>query len=45
MTRPAWTPMHKLDIYEGCERGDMANTEWLFNRLVSLPSSIVDYPV
>ena len=45
MTRPAWTPMHRLDIYEGCERGDMSNTEWLFNRLVSLPSSIVDYPV
>tara|TARA_B100001142_G_scaffold329777_1_gene394320 strand:- start:4747 stop:5907 length:1161 start_codon:yes stop_codon:yes gene_type:complete len=44
MTRPVWTPMHQLDIYKKCKRGDMTNTEWLFDRLVSLPSSIVDYP-
>lgn len=45
MTRPAWTPMHKLPMYSNCEKGDMTNTEWLFDRLVSVPSSIVDYSI
>ena len=40
MTRPAWTPMHKLEIYKNCLKSDLHNTNWLFDRIVSLPSSI-----
>ena len=41
MTRPTWTPMHKLAIYQDCQRDEMANTEWLFDRLVNVPSSVI----
>lgn len=37
--RPAWTPMHMLAMYEACPRSDLAVTEDVFRRLVSLPSS------
>lgn len=43
MTRPAWTPMHKLAINIDCQIGELTNTEWLFDRLVSVPSSAVMY--
>jgi perosamine synthetase len=39
MTRPAWTPMHKLAMNHDCQKGDMKNTEWLFRRIVNVPSS------
>jgi len=39
MTRPAWTPMHKLSMNHDCQKGDMKNTEWLFSRIVNVPSS------
>lgn len=41
MTRPAWTPMHKLDINQDCQHSDMRNTEWLADRIVNVPSSII----
>jgi perosamine synthetase len=37
--RPAWTPMHMLPMYRDCPRADLAVTEDVFRRLVSLPSS------
>ena len=40
MTRPAWIPMHKLDINKNCQHDDMENTEWLFDRIVNVPSSV-----
>ena len=39
MTRPVWTPMHRLSIYKHHFNNHLENTEWLFDRLVSLPSS------
>ncbi len=39
MTRPTWTPMHKLAMNYDCQKSDMKNTEWLFNRIVNVPSS------
>ena len=39
MTRPVWTPMHRLPMYAACPRGDLATVEWLEQRLVSIPSS------
>jgi perosamine synthetase len=37
--RPAWTPMHMLEMYRACPSSDLAVTEDVFRRLVSLPSS------
>lgn len=39
MTRPVWELMHRLPMFSGAERGDLANAEWLAERLVNLPSS------
>ena len=39
MTRPTWTPMHQLPMYKSCQKTNMKNTEWLFNRVVNVPSS------
>ena len=38
-TRPVWRPMHKLDIYQKFKKIDLTNTEWLYDRLVNVPSS------
>jgi perosamine synthetase len=38
-TRPIWTPMHRLPMYAGCERGDLTNTDQAASRVVNLPSS------
>ncbi len=40
ITRPVWTPVHKLKMYRTYSRDDMLNTNWIFNRAVSLPSSV-----
>ncbi|MHB1099935.1 MAG: LegC family aminotransferase, partial [Burkholderiales bacterium] len=40
MTRPAWTPMHRLEMYENCPRmGDLGVAEDIERRLVNIPSS------
>jgi len=43
MTRPIWTPMHKLSINQDCHKGNMTNTEWLHERIVNVPSSMVSH--
>ena len=40
MTRPAWTPMHMLKMFRDCQYLDLSNTEWLFERIVNVPSSV-----
>jgi perosamine synthetase len=40
MTRPAWTPMHLLDMYKDCFRMDLSSTQWISDRLINLPSSV-----
>lgn len=40
MTRPIWTLMSRLPMFEHCPRGDLANSEWLEDRVVNLPSSV-----
>jgi len=40
MTRPAWRPMHQLELNQDCEHSDMSNTEWLSDRVVNVPSSV-----
>ena len=39
-TRPIWTLMHKLAIFENCHSGDLKNSEWLEKRVVNIPSSV-----
>jgi perosamine synthetase len=39
MTRPAWTPMHRLAPYRDCPRMGLATAESLERRLINLPSS------
>ena len=39
MTRPAWCPMHSLEIFAKCLSGPMEVTEMITNRLVNIPSS------
>jgi perosamine synthetase len=40
MTRCLWTPMHYSPMYENYQRDDLANTEYLFDRVVNIPSSV-----
>lgn len=37
--RPAWTPMHMLEIHADCPRAPLPVTEGLSRRIISLPSS------
>ena len=39
-TRTAWTPMHKLKMYEKCQKFNLKNTDWAFERIVNVPSSV-----
>jgi perosamine synthetase len=41
MTRPAWTLMNKLPMYEKCLATNLDNAHWLEDRLVNIPSSIL----
>lgn len=40
MTRPAWTPMHRLSMFVDCPRMDLSVTENLEKRMVNIPSSV-----
>ena len=39
-TRPAWIPMHKLPMFKKNQKDHLSQTNWFFERIVSLPSSI-----
>lgn len=41
MMRPIWTLMSHLPMYEKCLHGDLTSSEWLHDRIVNLPSSIL----
>lgn len=41
MTRPIWTLMHKLPMFEGCQRDDQTNAQLLEQRIVNIPSSVI----
>jgi perosamine synthetase len=42
MTRPIWTLMNKLPMYEHVQCGDLTNSEWLEERVVNIPSSVIN---
>ncbi|AHB75665.1 MULTISPECIES: LegC family aminotransferase [Pandoraea] len=41
MTRPIWALMSRLPIYANALRGPLENSEWLEERVVNLPSSVL----
>jgi len=42
MTRPTWTLINKLSMFKNCQRGSLVNAEWLADRVVNIPSSVIN---
>ena len=42
MTRPAWEPLHKLDMFRDSHKTQLINTDWAYDRIINLPSSFND---
>lgn len=40
MTRPIWVLMNKLSMFKDAQCVDLKNSEWLYKRVVNLPSSV-----
>lgn len=40
MTRPIWTLMSKLPMFNHCQNDGLVNSLWLVDRVVNLPSSV-----
>ena len=40
-TRPIWTLMNKLNMFKGFQCGKLSNSEWLEQRIVNIPSSVL----
>ena len=41
MTRPIWELMNRLPMFSQCCHGDLTTAEWLRDRVVNLPSSVL----
>lgn len=41
ITRPIWTPMHKLPMFSESLSDQLNNTKWLEERIVNIPSSVI----
>lgn len=41
MTRPAWVLMNRLPMFKSEQCGNLTNAEWISDRLVNLPSSVI----
>lgn len=39
MSRPIWRLMNNLKMFSGCQKTDLANAEWLEDRVINIPSS------
>ena len=40
--RPVWKLLNKLDIYSDCQVDSLENAEWLTDRVVNIPSSVIE---
>lgn len=40
ITRPIWNLMNKLEMFKGCQCGDLSNALWLEDRVVNIPSGV-----
>jgi len=41
MTRPVWELMNKLEMFKDCQVENIENSEWLADRVVNIPSSVI----
>jgi len=41
MTRPIWILMNKLPMFKCAQCGNLTNSEWLEDRVVNIPSSVI----
>ena len=41
MTRPAWRLMNKLEMFKHFQTGSVENAQWLEDRIVNIPSSVI----
>jgi len=41
VTRPVWRLLSKLEIYRDCQTGPLTNAQWLEERVVNIPSSVI----
>jgi len=41
MTRPVWELMNRLPMFQNAQCGDLSNAEWIADRLVNIPSSVI----
>ena len=41
MTRPIWTLMNKLEMFNNCQTDDLENALWLEDRVVNIPSNSI----
>jgi dTDP-4-amino-4,6-dideoxygalactose transaminase len=41
MTRPVWELMNRLPMFKNAQCGDLSNAEWIADRLVNIPSSVI----
>lgn len=41
MTRPIWELMNRLPMFKDCQVENIENSEWLTDRVVNIPSSVV----
>jgi dTDP-4-amino-4,6-dideoxygalactose transaminase len=41
MTRPAWELMNRLSMYKNAQCSDLTNSDWIADRLVNIPSSVI----
>jgi perosamine synthetase len=41
VTRPIWTLMNKLPMFSHAQCGNLTNSEWLEERVVNIPSSVI----
>ena len=41
MTRPIWTLMNKMPMFEHCQHDGLVNSQWFEDRVVNIPSSVI----
>jgi dTDP-4-amino-4,6-dideoxygalactose transaminase len=41
MSRPVWELMNRLPMFKNAKCGDLSNAEWIADRLVNIPSSVI----
>lgn len=41
IARPIWTLINRLDMFNKCQTGSLKNADWLEDRVVNIPSSVI----